>query len=80
MSWYPSCKQLAWNHLFTRNGCPWYVFRVTENTTVSWGKLHLSQERYIELWACGLHTFYIKLSTIHPICSTFMGITVFLWF
>lgn len=38
-----------------------------------------NQRRYIQLWACGLHTFYIKPSTTHPICSAFRGIIVFLW-
>ena len=56
------------------------MYLESENTTASWRKLHLSQGRYIELWACGLHTFYIKPSTIHPISSTFMGIIVFLRF
>lgn len=44
------------------------------------GENYIWIKRYIQLPACGLLTFYIKLSTVHPICSIIMGISMFLWF
>lgn len=51
-----------------------WLFRVIDDTTVSWRKFYLNKRRYIKLRVCSLHPFYIKTRTIHPICSAFMGL------
>ena len=34
---------------------------------------HLNQGRYVQLWACGSHTFYIMLGPIHPYLLNLYG-------
>lgn len=44
------------------------------------GENYVWIKRYIQLPACGLVRFYIKLSTVRPIRSIIMGIGMFMWF